>query len=149
MSTTETCALKFSNVSTNRSPIATKCSLGNIPDYYINVNEVSDVQLGLKFASQKKIPVVVKNSGHDHKGRSSGSGSLALWLNNHRPALKVVRKFVPVGCSESNSDAVTMGAGTQFKDLYRFADENNVTVVGGTAPTVRYVLWMRPTIHYY
>jgi hypothetical protein len=137
MSTTETCALQYSNVSSKRNPITKKCSLGNIPDYYIDVNDVSDVQAGLNFASQKKIPIVVKNSGHDHKGRSSGSGSLAIWMNNYRPELKLVREFIPAGCNEPLGDAIQIGAGIQFKDLYSFARRNNVTLVGGTAPTVR------------
>jgi hypothetical protein len=137
MSTTETCALQYSNVSAKRIPITKKCSLGNIPQYFIDVKDVSDVQAGLRFARQKKIPIVVKNSGHDHKGRSSGSGSLAIWMNNYRPDLKLFRAFVPTGCKEPVGDAIAIGAGIQFKDLYSFAEQNNVTVVGGTAPTVR------------
>jgi hypothetical protein len=139
MSTTETCNLQYSNTSAKRRPVTKNCSLGNIPDYYINVNDVADVQAGLNFARQKKIPIVVKNSGHDHKGRSSGSGSLAIWMNNYRPGLKLFRDFVPAGCNGPVGDAITIGAGIQFKDLYAFAEQNNVTVVGGTAPTVRYV----------
>jgi hypothetical protein len=140
MSTLETCALSYSSNSTLRHPIGKTCSLGNIPDFFVDVSDVSDVQTALKFAREKKVPVVVKNSGHDHKGRSSGAGTLAIWVNNYKPALKLHRKFVPAGCQEDVGDAVTMGAGTDFKMLYSFAENNNVTVVGGTNPTVRYVL---------
>jgi hypothetical protein len=34
-----------------------------VPTYYIDVREVSDVQAGLKFASDTGVPLVVKNSG--------------------------------------------------------------------------------------
>jgi hypothetical protein len=139
MSTRDTCALSYSTNATLRGPVGNTCSLGNIPDFYVDVNEVSDVQAALKFAREKKVPVVVKNSGHDHKGRSSGAGTLAIWVNNYRPALNLTRGFVPTGCSEAVGDAVTMGAGTDFKVLYSFAEANNITVVGGTNPTVRYV----------
>lgn len=141
MSTTATCALSYSSNATLRHPIGKTCSLGNIPDYYVDVRGASDVQAALRFAREKKIPVVVKNSGHDHKGRSSGAGTLAIWVNNYKPALNLTRGFVPVGCDKPVGNAVTMGAGTDFKILYSFAESNNVTVMGGTNPSVRYVFF--------
>ena len=54
------------------------CQQGNIPNFYLDVRSVSDVQRALAFGKKHNIPAVVKNSGHVYKGRSAGSVSLAL-----------------------------------------------------------------------
>lgn len=64
------------------SPLLTTCHQGSVPNYYIDVREVSDIQKGLQFASAHDIPLVIKNSGHDYKGRSSGPNSLGLWYGS-------------------------------------------------------------------
>lgn len=60
-------------------PLAATCYQGRVPDYYIDVRKVSDIQMGMKFAEMHNIPLVVKNTGHDYRGRSAGAHSLALW----------------------------------------------------------------------
>lgn len=112
------------------------CYQGSVSPYYIDVSGVSDIQAGLAFAAQHNIPLVVKNSGHDYKGRSSSPGSLALWTHNLQPALTLNKGFTPEGCSSSAGDGVTMGAGQGFLGLYEFAEANNITIVGGSSPTV-------------
>lgn len=112
------------------------CTLGNLPLYYINVSFVKDVQEGLRFAAKHKVPIVVKNSGHDYKGRSAGAGSLALWVHNYTPAPALDKDFTPEGCGGPVGDVVTFGTGETFDGAYTFAHDNNVTIVGGSAPTV-------------
>lgn len=46
------------------SPIVGSCYQGSVPNYYIDVQKVSDVQAGLAFAQKHSIPLVVKNTGH-------------------------------------------------------------------------------------
>lgn len=72
------CPIGYSS-SNSTLPIRGTCHQGAVPDYYIDVRNVSDVQKGLAFASAHHIPLVIKNTGHDHKGRSAGPNSLALW----------------------------------------------------------------------
>lgn len=55
------------------------CSQGSVPSYYIDVREPEDAVAGLAFARTHAVPLVIKNTGHDYVGRSSGPGSLALW----------------------------------------------------------------------
>lgn len=112
------------------------CYQGSIPSYYIDVQEVSDVQAGLKFASDTGIPLVVKNSGHDYKGRSSAPNALSLWTHNIQTPIKLTRGFTPDGCSAPAGDAVTLPAGQGFKGVYEFAEANNITVLGGSSSTV-------------
>lgn len=55
------------------------CHQGNVPSYYVDVREPSDVAAVLAFASTSGVPIVVKNTGHDYKGRSAAPNALALW----------------------------------------------------------------------
>ncbi|KAK5118669.1 hypothetical protein LTR85_008134 [Meristemomyces frigidus] len=73
------CSLDFNLPSdaTYYAPPAS-CYQGSVPSYYINVQQVSDVQAGLAFAQKYGVPLAIKNSGHDYKGRSSAPHALAL-----------------------------------------------------------------------
>lgn len=112
------------------------CDQGSVPNYYVEVYQVSDVQKTMLFAQVHGITLVVKNSGHDYKGRSSAPHSLALWTHSYRPELLINRNFTPEGCARQTLSVITMGAGQGFGPLYDFAHENNVHVVGGTSETV-------------
>ena len=72
------CPLRYSSPD-SPLPIPGTCHQGAVPDYYIDVRGVSDVSKGLVFASAHHVPLVIKNTVHDHKGRSAGPNSLALW----------------------------------------------------------------------
>lgn len=41
------------------------CELGNYASYSINVTGVDDVLAGIKFAQEKNIRLVIKNTGHE------------------------------------------------------------------------------------
>lgn len=64
------------------NPLPGTCFQGSVPDYYIDARKVLDIQAGLKFAEKHGIPLVIKNTGHDYKGRSAGRHSLAIWYVN-------------------------------------------------------------------
>lgn len=100
------------------------------------MQEVSDIQAGLEFASTKGVALVVKNTGHDYKGRSSAPGSLSLWTHNLQPDPVLTDAFTPEGCSASAGKAVTYGAGQQWEGLYEFGEANGVYLVGGADLTV-------------
>lgn len=50
--------------------------------------------------------------------------------------MKLSNDFTPDGCSASSGKTVTFGAGQGFDGIYKFADEHNATVVGGSSQTV-------------
>ncbi|KAH7303071.1 hypothetical protein B0I35DRAFT_415412 [Stachybotrys elegans] len=58
------------------------CTLGNLAEYSINVTSAADAIAGVKFARTHRIRLVVKNTGHDYLGRSTGQGALSLWTHN-------------------------------------------------------------------
>ncbi|KAJ6545042.1 FAD-binding domain-containing protein [Mycena vulgaris] len=118
---------------TPSSPSQT-CRTGSVPNYFIDVRTAADVVAAFNFTKKTSIPLVIKNTGHDYKGRSSAPGSLALWTHNLKN-ISYNTDFVPEGCSKS-SPALTVGAGVQWKEAYQFADTHNFTIVGGTDRTV-------------
>jgi FAD/FMN-containing dehydrogenase len=116
--------------------IDANCAQGSLAGYYIDVQRPSDVQEALKFANRYGIQVVIKSTGHDYLGRSTAPHALSLWMHNYQPPITLTQKFVPEGCSAVVGKVVTFGAGQQFEGIYKFADENKVTVVGGSGGTV-------------
>ena len=113
-----------------------ECYQGSVPSYYIEVISVTDVQAALAFANATKVPLIIKNTGHDYKGRSSAPNSLALWTHTYQPAIRLETTFTPEGCPTSSGVAVTVGAGQGFDGVYKFAEANNITIVGGSDRTV-------------
>lgn len=79
--------------------------------------------------------VVVKNTGHDFKGRSAGKGGFALWTH-HLNSTTRDTAFVPTGCQTAPQDSVRLGAGVQWGTAYAYAASQGVTLVGGDTPQV-------------
>ncbi|KAJ7609588.1 hypothetical protein DFH06DRAFT_1376205, partial [Mycena polygramma] len=117
---------------------AEQCLQGSVPGYFIDVRNASDVTAAFAFAEKNGVPLVIKNTGHDYKGRSSAPNSLALWMHNLKDMV-YQPEFLPEGCSASaiqSSSAVTLGAGVQWAEAYEFADAHNTTLVGGSDRSV-------------
>ncbi|PCH44707.1 FAD-binding domain-containing protein [Wolfiporia cocos MD-104 SS10] len=110
------------------------CQLGNIPSYYIDVRYPSDVQAALNFSETTGVRLSVKNKGHDYKGRSSGKGTLALWVTNLN-SISHNNSFVPEGCSTAY-DAITIGPGAITEDIFEYVDNINRTFIGGYHQTI-------------
>ncbi|QRV75609.1 FAD-binding domain protein [Ceratobasidium sp. AG-Ba] len=112
------------------------CKQGYVPTYSVEAQEPSDVSKAVSFAAKYKIKLVVKNTGHDYLGRSSGAGSLSIWTHLLK-GITFTEKFVADGCSgASGVPAVTLGAAEQWRDVYKAADDRKVIVVGGAANSV-------------
>ncbi|KAI0319090.1 FAD-binding domain-containing protein [Amylostereum chailletii] len=112
-----------------------QCSQGSVPRFSIAVQTPEDVREAIDYAVCEGLPLVIKNTGHDYKGRSSAPNALSLWTHN-LTNLSYNPSFVPDGCTKPYS-GITSGAGVIFRDFYNFAGANNLTVVGaGSDPTV-------------
>ncbi|KAK2794708.1 hypothetical protein FQN52_007478 [Onygenales sp. PD_12] len=136
MTSGHACPLTNLPANATDQPLDATCYQGNVPDYYIDVRTVSDVQAGLAFADAHNIPLVVRNTGHDYKGRSAGAHSLALWTHNLQPPIHLDEDFKPDLCEELVGPAITYGAGQGFAGIYEFAHENGYMAIGGACPTV-------------
>ncbi|THH14000.1 hypothetical protein EW146_g6283 [Bondarzewia mesenterica] len=108
------------------------CYQGRVPSYAINVSTVADIQNTVQFASKNNLHLVVKNTGHELMGRAFGVGSVELFTHNLRD-VNFSDSFVPLGAPDSTQgqSVITVGAGVQWIDVYRLADEQNRSVAGG------------------
>ncbi|SCV68840.1 BQ2448_961 [Microbotryum intermedium] len=135
--TGDQCLLDYNLPQNPLAYTAKTCQQGSVPPYYVNIQKPSDVSASIAFAKKYGVPLVVKNSGHDYKGRSSGPNSLGLWTHNIQYITRN-KTFIPAGCPANTptKDGVTFGAGVPFYKLYQFAEDNNITILGGSARTV-------------
>ncbi|PVH96640.1 FAD-binding domain-containing protein [Periconia macrospinosa] len=107
------------------------CSLGNMATYAINVSDAESAAAGVEFAHRHNMRLVVKNTGHDHLGRASGRGALALWTHHLKE-----KTLVDYRSSNYTGPALRLGAGVQVRELYEFAGSNGLRAAGGSCPTV-------------
>ncbi|PYI17264.1 FAD-binding domain-containing protein [Aspergillus violaceofuscus CBS 115571] len=112
------------------------CEQGSISPRYVDVRSVEDVQATLNFTRSHGLRLVIKNTGHDYKGRSSAPDSLALWTHPYQPPIQLLKNFTPEGCSAPAGDVIRFGAGQQFKGIYDFVHARGYRVVGGGCDTV-------------
>ncbi|CAE6494697.1 unnamed protein product [Rhizoctonia solani] len=119
------------------TPRNVTCSQGFVPVYSVAALDRNDVRKAVSFAKRYKLRLVIKNTGHDYLGRSSGEGSFSIWTHNLK-GTSFTNDFVPSGCSDDKAGgpAVTIGAAEHWIDVYKAANDHNVTVVGGAARSV-------------
>ncbi|KAF2185655.1 FAD binding domain-containing protein [Zopfia rhizophila CBS 207.26] len=112
-----------------------ECTLGNLPEYAIMAKTKEHIQAGVKFAVENNLRLLIRNTGHDFMGRSTGYGSLAINTHSFK-SVTFVKNYT--GPGNYKGSAVTVGAGIQVRELYRQAAQQNpkVVVVGGECPTV-------------
>ncbi|KAJ4416694.1 hypothetical protein N0V82_006603 [Gnomoniopsis sp. IMI 355080] len=108
------------------------CTLGGYPSYAVNISNVAQVQLAVNYARNLNLRLVVKNTGHDFCGRSSGAGALSIWTH-HLKDLEFIETYTTQNYS---GPAIKGGSGVQGFELYEFADANGVVAVGGEGKTV-------------
>lgn len=112
-------------------PRSRPCELGNYVRYAVNATNVADVQSAIAFAKSNNIRFVIRNTGHDYLGRSTGAGALAIWTRY----LKTI-EFQDVDDGTYRGKAVRLGAGVQGYEVLAAGHEEGLIVVGGECPTV-------------
>ncbi|KAI0045108.1 FAD-binding domain-containing protein [Auriscalpium vulgare] len=129
----ETCGVK--NACLVPAANGTTCGQGSVPSYAVHATTAADVQAYVKFATKYNLRIVIKNTGHDYAGRSSGKGGFALWTHGLQ-GVSHNKTFVPAGCTTAPQDSLTAASGVQWETLYQFADDEGVLVVGGDSNQV-------------
>ncbi|KAJ7823430.1 hypothetical protein B0H14DRAFT_2826767 [Mycena olivaceomarginata] len=112
-------------------PESAQCVIGTYVQYAINVTSADDVSAGIQFATKHNIRLVVRNTGHDYNGKSTGSGALGLWMHH----LKDI-SISDWSDSHYTGKAIKLGAGVQGFEAYSAADAAGLQVVGGECATV-------------
>lgn len=108
-----------------------QCVLGTYVQYAVDVHSDKDLATTLAFAQQRNIRVVIRNTGHDYNGKSTGAGAIAIWTH-HLKEITVLDHET----SRYTGKAMKMGAGVQAFEAYEAAHKHNLVVVGGECPTV-------------
>jgi FAD/FMN-containing dehydrogenase len=122
----------FTNNSCNPfDPSSTTCTMGTYVRYAVNVTTVAHVQAAIAFAQKYNIRFVIRNTGHDFMGKSTGYGSLAIWTHH-----VIGMNIVNYKSAYYTGPAVKAMAGTQVGDLYNFTHDNGYAVIGGECSTV-------------
>lgn len=122
----------FANQSCDPFSDRTKpCTLGNYVAYSVKATGTIDVIAALVFAKAKNLRVLVRNTGHDFLGRSTGAGALAIWTQG----LKGIN-FTQWSDTHYTGPAMTVGAGVIGYEILEAANAQGLTVVSGECPTV-------------
>ncbi|KAH6603688.1 fad fmn-containing isoamyl alcohol oxidase [Trichoderma cornu-damae] len=109
-----------------------QCTLGGYPSYAINATTVSHVQLGVNFARNKGIRLVIKNTGHDSLGKSCGAGALSIWTRH----LQELEYLAGYEHGAFGGPVLHVGSGVRTRDVYEAAEERGCSVVGGMCESV-------------
>jgi len=107
------------------------CTLGNYVTYAVEAQSAADVVATIKFAKKNGIRFVIRNTGHDYNGRSTGAGALSVWTHK----LKNI-DFKDWSDKYYKGTAVKLGAGVQGFDILSAGLAKKQVVVGGECPTV-------------
>lgn len=146
--TDQTCAIPVVlNQSVTFAPIRGTCHHGNLPDFMVKVQNTSHIKAVLEYVKSTGKPLVVRNTGHDWKGRSAGSDSVAIWTHDLRsPHVRPVyeENFVPYNCRGvcDPEKVITVGGGEIWGTAYDFANINNRAILGGTCRSVGMAGWL-------
>ncbi|KAJ5593142.1 hypothetical protein N7537_010046 [Penicillium hordei] len=110
------------------------CSIGGLPQYIVNATTTEHVSWAMKWASKRNIRIVVKGTGHDLNGRSTGAFALSIWTHNFKHIERRSAWQLP-GRNETD-DVVVCGSGNNWGSVYTAVHRMNRSVVGGEDATV-------------
>lgn len=122
----------FANASCDPfQPEDTPCTLGNYVRYAVNVSTAAHVSATLQFAAKRNIRFVIRNTGHDYNGRSTGAGALSVWTHHLKDT-----EILDWDDQFYTGKALKVGAGIQGFEALEAAHAANLIVVTGECPTV-------------
>ncbi|KAK5995366.1 FAD-linked oxidoreductase ZEB1 [Cladobotryum mycophilum] len=107
------------------------CTLGNYVSYAVNVSTTDHIAATLKFAEEHNIRFVIRNTGHDYNGRSTGAGALAVWTHYLKET-----KVVDWEDKHYKGKALEIGAGVEGYEALAAAHTAGLVVVTGECPSV-------------
>ncbi|KAF2008819.1 FAD-dependent monooxygenase [Aaosphaeria arxii CBS 175.79] len=111
-----------------------QCELGGLPSYILNATTAEQIAVAAKWASSRDIRIVVKGTGHDLNGRSSGANSLSIWTK-HIQNIDFNSSW-PHPIANKTENVMIVGSGQNWGTALRSAASVGRTVVSGQDPTV-------------
>ncbi|KAJ7268345.1 putative isoamyl alcohol oxidase [Mycena rebaudengoi] len=113
-------------------PRETPCQIGAYVPYAVNVTSIDDVIKTILFVKTHNIRFVVKSTGHDFMGRSTGTGALSIWMHN----LKDITFIPDFASARYTGPAFKVHPGVLGYDLVTEAHTRGLAVVVGACPTL-------------
>ncbi|KAM7210500.1 hypothetical protein V8F06_014113 [Rhypophila decipiens] len=107
------------------------CSVGTYVQYAVKATGADDYRKTIAFAADKNIRLVIRNTGHDYMGKSTGAGSLALWTHHIKD-----KSIINYKSNYYTGKALKMGAGVSAGEAQALANSEGLLVVDGDCPTV-------------
>ncbi|KAI1861747.1 uncharacterized protein JN550_010687 [Neoarthrinium moseri] len=86
----------------------------------------------INFARNRNLRLVIKNTGHDFGGRSTGAGALSIWTHN----LKEFQYAQEYNIGEYDGPVAQYAAGTESWELMNRMVDLNVTIIAPGVGTV-------------
>ncbi|KAH9905036.1 FAD-binding domain-containing protein [Xylariomycetidae sp. FL2044] len=111
------------------------CTLGYYGLYVIMAETKEHIKAGVDFARENNLRLIIRNTGHDFIGRSTGWGSLVINTHSFQDVNFTTEYDGP---GDYTGGAVTAGAGVQGRAFLQqaHAQDPPVTAVTGECPTV-------------
>ncbi|KAL8946614.1 MAG: hypothetical protein Q9222_007017, partial [Ikaeria aurantiellina] len=122
----------FANNSCNPVNVQGDCGIGSYVQYAIDVRSDQDAVAGIAFAKKHNIRLLIRNTGHDYLGKSTGYGALALWTHH----LKDMSPVIQYNSTYYNGPALRVSAGVQVSEVYDYLEKQGYTAIGGECPSV-------------
>jgi FAD/FMN-containing dehydrogenase len=123
---------------------AGQCTQSGYSAYSVNVSNAAQIQLAVNFSRALNLRLVVKNTGHDYNGRSTGKDALSIWTHNLKD-IRYIADYKSSGATYSGP-VMKIGAGVQGFELYEVADKYGVSAVSGICPVSVLTLFHRVSI---
>ncbi|CAI7646018.1 unnamed protein product [Penicillium glandicola] len=107
------------------------CLLGNYVNYAVNVSSSAQVIAAVNFARDNNIRFVIRNTGHDYLGRSTGAGALSVWTHHLNDI-----EYQEWSSATYQGPAFKVAAGVVGYQILSAASAKGLVVVTGECPTV-------------
>ncbi|KAI6144188.1 hypothetical protein BKA82DRAFT_4175263, partial [Pisolithus tinctorius] len=102
----------------------------SVPVIGVDARTPQDIQVAINFALRYNLKLVVKNTGHDYLGRSTGRGAFVVWTHKMKN-ITYDAEFAPEGAPANETyQAMTVGSGVQWHEAYDVANQNGRMMVG-------------------
>lgn len=108
-----------------------QCAIGNYVQNAVNATGYDEFHKTIAFATKKNIRFVIRNTGHDYFGKSTGSGAIALWTHHMKSM-----DFVNYRSDDYHGQAMRLGAGVQVEEALAAAHARGLVVAGGQCQSV-------------
>jgi len=122
----------FANMSCDPfTPRKATCVIGTYVPYAVKASCAEDYRATIAFSKRYNIRLVIRNTGHDYMGKSTGAGALAIWTHHIKD-----RSIIDYKSPAYKGKAMKIGAGVQAGEAQVTANAMGYVLVEGDCPTV-------------